>query len=162
MTALGFTVSPTLLPSAFYRQCPSYKIPPIHCAMVHTMLLYVVHAKLLSISTWKKAAALIAGVTQCYKAIKSEKNLNRRLTEYKRLWHRWIFVPLRALFYSGDLCSPHVLIPAQLLFCTLPLPFSPTHVLVKLIMIRTLGSMLYNPCKLLTSGTFNYFHIQWL
>lgn len=29
-------------------------------------------------------------------------------------------------------------------------------------MIRTLGSMLYNPCKLLTTAIFDYFHMQWL
>lgn len=37
----------------------------------------------------------------------------------------------------------------------------PKYVPVKFI-IRTLGCMLYNPCKLLTSGIFHYFHIQWL
>lgn len=127
VTAVGFTVSPTLLPSAFYRECHSHKIPQIHCAMVHTALLYVVHAKLLSISTWKKAATLRARVTEYYKATKS-KNLNRRLTENRMFWHRWIFVPQRArpIFYSGDLCSAHALIPSTLFFCTLPLPFSHT------------------------------------
>ncbi len=181
MTAQGFTVSPTLLLSAFYRECHSHKIPQIHCAMIHTVLLYVVHAKLLSISTWKKAATLRARVTEYYKAIKSKKNLNRRLTENKMFWHRWIFGPQRArpIFYSCDLfCPCPYSIPSLFLhFASSILSHTALcvtfdlvetqgnfskYVPVKLIMIRTLGSMLYNPCKLLTSGISYYFHIQWL
>ena len=47
VAALGFTVSPTLLTSAFYRECHSYKVPQIHCAMAHTALLCVVHGKII-------------------------------------------------------------------------------------------------------------------
>lgn len=73
MTAQGFSVSPTLLPSAFHRECHSHKIPQIHCAMGHTALLYAVHAKLLSISTWKKAAVIMVREKENSNAIKSEK-----------------------------------------------------------------------------------------
>lgn len=78
VTALVLTVSPTLLPSAFYRECQSYKIPQIHCSMVHTALLCVVQAKLLSISTWGKAAALMAGESNILPCNKMWEELEQR------------------------------------------------------------------------------------
>lgn len=122
VTALVLTVSPTLLPSAFYRECQSYKIPQIHCSMVHTALLCVVQAKLLSISTWGKAAALMARESNILPCNKMWEELEQRTDwEFKKrkFWLTWIFVPQRAAFYVR---SPHVLIPcSQTLSCVSPM-----------------------------------------
>lgn len=103
-------VSPTLLPSAFYREFHSSKIPQINCAMVHTVLLYVVHAKLLSISTWKKAAALIARVTRSYSAIKSQRTGDGSFGDCENVFS---YCRIQYLLYSTFYCVALVSVKAS-------------------------------------------------
>lgn len=107
MTALGSTVSPTLLQSAFYRECHSHKIPQIHCAMVHTVLLYSTVCSTCQIIEYFHLVESCCPNRPGWQ----NTNLDRRLTQ-----NRWIYLPLRPIFYGGDLGSLPVLIPSWLFF----------------------------------------------